>query len=103
MNNLVPKFKPSPGYVLINPLEKDKKSDYMCVTDTQDQPFKGTVIAVGDSYIDDKGNEKKPTVSVGDFVLYSVMGTEEFKMEYDNNPRYRLIISPFSRILGILK
>ena len=103
MSKLAPKFKPNPGYILIDPLEKDKKSDYISVTDTQDQPFKGTVLAVGDSYIDEKGNERKPNVSVGDFVLYSIMGTEEFKMDYDNNPRYRLIISPFGRILGIFK
>jgi len=96
-------FKPSPGYLLIDPLEKDKKSDFIHVTDSQDMPFKGTVLAVGDNYTDDKGIEKSTKIKVGDFVLYSIMGTEEFKMEYKDNLRYRLIVSPFSRILGTFK
>lgn len=99
MNKLV-QFQPNAGFVLIDPIEKDKKSDLISVADTQDQPFKGTVLAVGESIFDDNGNEKKCPVKVGDFVLYSVMGIEEFKMEFNGNPRYRLIISPFSRILG---
>lgn len=101
MNNLVPNFKPNPGFILIDPLEKDTKSSLMNVVDTQDVPFKGTVLAVGDSYIDDKGNEKTTNVKVGDFVLYSIVGTEEFKMDFKDNKRYRLVISPFSRVLGV--
>lgn len=96
-------FTPTPGYIVINPISVDKKSDYVSVVDTQDQPHKGTVLAVGDSYVDDKGNEKKSPVNVGDFVLYSIMGIEEFKMEYDGDVRHRLIIAPFGRILGVIK
>jgi len=102
MSKLVP-FKPNPGFILIDPLEKDKKSDYISVTDTQDKQFKGTVLAIGDSYKDDKGNDRSSNVKVGDFVLYSIMGTEEFKMEYKSDPRYKFVIAPFGRILGVFK
>lgn len=100
MNKLVP-LTPSPGFLLIDPLIEDKKSDFVSVTDTQDMPFKGTVIAVGEPYFDDKGNERFPTAKIKDFVLYSIMGTEEFKAEYKGNIRHRFVVAPFSRILGI--
>ena len=101
MSKLVPKFKPSPGFILIDPLEKDKKSDFIQVTDNQDVPFKGHVVAVGDPTTDENGNKKLPTAKAGDFVLYSIVGTEEFKMEYKKDLRYKLVVAPFSRILGV--
>lgn len=101
MRNLpVVPFDCTPGYILIDPLDKDKKSDWMVVKDDVDKPYKGWVVAVGESKVEGTV-EINPPVKVGDFVLYSIAGCEEFKMEFDKNPRYRFIIAPFGRVLGI--
>jgi len=92
-------YTPTPGFLLIDPLEKDKKSDYMATIDSIDQPHKGTVIAVGDVKISDYGIKQECPVKIGDFVLYSIAGIEETKLEYKGDPRHRFIIAPFGRIL----
>jgi len=92
-------YIPTSGFCLIDPLEKDKKSDYMTIQDSVDRPYKGTVIAVGDTKISDYGIKQECPVKVGDFVLYSIAGIEETKLEYKGDPRHRFIIAPFGRIL----
>lgn len=88
-----------PGFVLIDPLEKDKKSDIIAVQDSVDKAYKGKVISVGKPKQTDYGTQIMPTVSEGDFVLYSIAGCEETKIEYNGDPRKRLVIAPFGRIL----
>jgi len=95
-------FIPAPGYILIDPLEKDKKSDFIAVQDTTDKPYKGTVLAVSTEKWED-GIRIQPPVKVGDFVLYSIAGIERFKMEWQGNPRYEFVVAPFGRILGVIK
>ena len=94
-------FKPCPGFILIDPLETDKKSDYIAVQDNIDRPYKGTVLAIGDEKWED-GKYIPSPVEVGDFVLYSIAGIERFKMNYKDNPRYEFVIAPYGRILGII-
>jgi chaperonin GroES len=93
-------FIPAPGYILIDPIEKDKKSSTFAIQDAQDVPHKGTVLAVGPAKKDKDGNIIESPVKEGDFALYSVMGHEEFKMEYEGDLRHRFVIVPFERILG---
>ena len=92
-------YTPTPGYILIDPLEKDKKSDYMAVQDSVDRPHKGTVVAVGGTKISDYGIKQESPVKVEDQVLYSIAGVEETKLEYKGDPRKRMIIVPFGRVL----
>ena len=96
-------FDPAPGFLLIDPLEKDEKSHYIAVQDNIDQPYKGTVLAVGREKLSEFGKPVKSPVLVGDFILYSISGIERFKMSYKDNPRYEFVICPFSRVLGIIK
>ncbi len=103
MKEITAVLKPTPGYILIDPLEKDEKSQYIAVQDSIDKPHKGTVIAVGDSKVTDYGINIESPVKIGDFVLYSIAGCEEFKTEYKGDPRHRFIISPFGRILLVFK
>ncbi len=96
-------FKPSPGFILVDPIEKDKKSSLMVVKDDQDKPYKGIVMAIGTDLLTQSGTYMVSPVKVGDFILYSIMGAEEFKMEYKGNIRHRFIIVPFTKVLGVMK
>jgi len=96
-------FKPTPGFILVDPLEKDIKSSRMAVPDAQDKPYKGTVVAVGEKMLTLSGERLDSPVKVGDFILYSIQGIEEFKMEYKGNIRHRFIIVPFIKVLGVMK
>jgi chaperonin GroES len=93
-------FQPAPGYLLIDPIEKDQKSSTFAVQDAQDVPHKGTVLAMGAPRKDKDGNLIESPVKTGDFVLFSIMGHEEMKMEYEGDLRHRFVIVPFERILG---
>ena len=95
-------FHPSPNYVLINPLDKDKKSDMIAVSDPVDKSYKGYVMAVGDSIYDANGNLQSFFAEVGDLVLFSISGVERTKFEYKGDPRHEFIIAPFLRVLGRL-
>ena len=98
------RFTPASGYCLIDPLEKDRKSDLIAVSDPIDKPHKGKVMAIGaDTFYSNTDKIYKCPVKVGDNVLYSIAGIESFKMEYEGNPRHEFIMCPFSRILGIFK
>ncbi len=96
-------FKPTPGFILVDPLEKDIKSSRMAVPDVQDKPYKGTVMAIGGKMITQSGERLNSPVKVGDFILYSIQGIEEFKMEYKGDFRHRFIIVPFTRVFGVMK
>ena len=97
------KFTPCPGYLLIDPIEKDKKSDYVVTIDSVDQPHKGHVLAVGEDKLSDYGEWLESPVAVGDFVLFSIVGCERMKMEYKGDLRHEFVIAPFGRVLGIFK
>lgn len=73
-----PKLKPTAGYLLIEPLEKElKTSSGIYLPDSAgEKPQKGKVLAVG---IDLK-DQKKPC-KVGDFVLYKKWGGNEVKID----------------------
>ena len=102
MKEITQKLQPTSGYIIIDPLEKDNKSQYIAVQDPIDKPHKGTVVAIGPSKITDYGIKLESPVKVGDVVLYSIAGCESFKTLYDGDPRHEFIVSPFNRILVIL-
>ena|SRR3990167_9987214 len=95
-------FNCTPGYILIDPLEKDTKSKYLTIYDAVDQPHKGVVLVVGEPKITDFGAIIQPPVKVGDFVLFSISGCERFRSTYKEDPRYELVIAPFGRVLGVI-
>jgi len=96
-------LKPAPGYIIIDPLEKDEKSTMVAVQDPVDRPHKGTVVAVGDFRITDYGIKQESPVKVGQFVLYSIAGCESFKAEYKGDLRHEFIVAPFGRILLVFE
>lgn len=96
---LKPNYILAPGFCLIDPEEKDKKSDYIAVQDLVDKSHKGKVVAVGDAKITDFGIKIESPVNVGDLALYSIAGVEETKLEFEGDFRHRFVIVPFGRIL----
>jgi len=96
-------FEPAPNYVLIDPQEQDKKSDWVATVDPIDKSYKGHIIAIGDPLPDENGNKTPFFARVGDFVLFSIAGVERTKMEYKGNPRYEFVIAPYGRVLGVIK
>ena len=71
-------LKPTAGYLLIEPLEKETKtsSGIYLPDNAGEKPQKGTVLAVGD----DTKDFKKPC-KAGDTVLYKKWGGNEVKID----------------------
>ena len=72
-------FDPAPGYILLQPLKADTKTEtgiYLPDSATE-KPQTGNVIAVGDDEITDHGVKRKSPVKVGDKVIYKKWGGNE--------------------------
>jgi chaperonin GroES len=75
-------FKPTPGYLLIEPLEKEvKTSSGIYLPETSgEKPQMGKVLAVGGkTYVD--GHEVESPAEVDNTVMYKKWGGNEFKFE----------------------
>jgi chaperonin GroES len=95
---IAPKIRPTPGYVLIEPLVAENKtsSGIYLPDSTTEKPVEGKVIAVGAAEISDSGNKKESPVKVGDLVVYKKWGGNEVKI---NGKEY--IFAKFDDILAI--
>ena len=93
------KLTPMPGYVLVEPAEKQTKTaGGIYLPDTHDEkPQAGTVIAVGEATHKD-GVELKSPVKVGDQVVYKKWGGNDVKM---NGVEYQFL--QFEDILAVIK
>ncbi len=77
------KLTPMPGYVLVEPAEKQTKTTggIYLPDNAGDKPQAGTVIAVGDSIWESGIKELKSPVKVGDRVVYKKWGGNDVKIE----------------------
>lgn len=77
------KLKPTAGYLLVEPLEKETKttSGIYLPENAGEKPQKGKVLAAGDSEITEKGVSRVSPCKVGDTVLYKKWGGNEVKIE----------------------
>jgi chaperonin GroES len=75
-------LKPTAGYLLIEPLEKEVKtaSGIYLPDNAGEKPQKGKVVAVGGKTYQD-GHEVESPASVGETVLYKKWGGNEVKIE----------------------
>jgi len=75
------KIKPLRGYVLVEPIEMEKKTATgIVLPDTHDEKSqKGKVMAVGGNKIE-KGQEIKPEFKINDTVIYKKWGGDEVKL-----------------------
>jgi len=75
-------LKPTAGYLLIEPLEKEVKtaSGIYLPDNAGEKPQKGKILALGGAIYQD-GKEIMPPAKVGDIVLYKKWGGNEVKIE----------------------
>lgn len=75
-------LKPTPGYLLIEPLEKELKtaSGIYLPDNAGEKPQKGKILAIGGSLIQD-GQKIESPAKVNDVVLYKKWGGNEVKIE----------------------
>lgn len=91
-------LQPTPGYVLIEPLEVGVKTEsgiYLPDSIKKEKPKKGKVIAVGESTVTDFGIKKDSPVGPGKTVYYRDWGGQEIKIEGKD-----LLFIRFEDILG---
>ncbi|OGM14894.1 co-chaperone GroES [Candidatus Woesebacteria bacterium RIFCSPLOWO2_01_FULL_39_23] len=76
-------LKPAPGYLLIEPLEKEEKtaSGIYLPESASEKPQKGKVLAIGEPEITDSGTKKAASVKVGEIVIYKKWGGNEVKID----------------------
>jgi chaperonin GroES len=92
------KIKPTAGYVLIEPLEKEIKtaSGIYLPDSSGEKPQKGKVLAVGPAEITEKGTKKNAPCKLNDVVIYKKWGGNEVKI---GNTEYLFV--KFEDILAI--
>lgn len=95
-----PKIHPTPGYILIEPLEAENKtaSGIYLPDTTTEKPVEGKVIAVGEAEVTDSGKKKESPVKVGDLVVYKKWGGNEVKISGKD-----YLFAKFEDILAIKK
>ena len=97
----LPKLKPMPGYVLIEPEVLEKKTAAgIVLPDTHDEKSqKGKVVAMGSPVYQD-GKLIKPEFKVGNVVVYKKWGGDEIKLDVIGK-EYTFI--KFEDVLAIVK
>jgi chaperonin GroES len=63
--------------------ETQTKSGLILADSAKEKPQRGTVLAVGEGKLNDKGNRLPVDVKVGDTVIYSKYGGTEIKLDGD--------------------
>jgi len=98
----LPKLKPMPGYVLIEPVELEKKTAAgIVLPDIHDEKSqKGKVIALGGPQITDAGKKIIPEFKVGEIVIYKKWGGDEVKFGVSGK---EFIFVKFEDILAIVE
>ncbi|MBP9670516.1 co-chaperone GroES [Candidatus Woesebacteria bacterium] len=93
------KLNPMPGYVLVEPAEKQTQTagGIYLPDNSSEKPQAGKVIAVGSSTYKE-GKELSSPVKVGDSVVYKKWGGNDVKM---NGVEYQFL--QFEDILAVIK
>jgi chaperonin GroES len=101
-NDSLPKLKPMPGYVLIEPVQLEKKTlTGIVLPDTHDEKSqKGKVIALGGAHIIDNGRKIEPNFKIGEIVIYKKWGGDEVKFGVSGK---EFIFVKFEDILAVIK
>lgn len=102
MKTSLPKLKPMPGYVLIEPEVLEKKTAAgIVLPDTHDEKSqKGKVMAMGGPLTTETGKKIAPDFKVGDVVVYKKWGGDEIKLDVIGK-EYTFV--KFEDILAIVK
>ncbi len=76
-------IKPLNDYVLIRPLEKETTtpSGIILTDSAKEKPVEGTIVALGPGKLNEKSERVKPSLKIGDVVMYKKWGGTEIKVE----------------------
>jgi chaperonin GroES len=79
----VTNIKPSPGYLVILPMEAEEKtaSGIYLPDSANEKPQKGKVLVVGDDETTENGTKRKAPTKKGDIVIYKKWGGNEVKID----------------------
>lgn len=96
----VKKLIPAPGYVLVEPAQKETKTaSGLYLPDSHDEkPQYGTVLSFGDKLINDRGVEISSPVKEGDTVVYKKWGGNDVQIA---DVEYQFL--RFDDILAVIK
>lgn len=77
------KLRPTAGYVLIEPVELEKKtpSGIVLPESHEEKTQRGKVLAIGPDEIIDSGAKRSAPCKVGDIVIHKQWGGNEVKIE----------------------
>jgi chaperonin GroES len=94
------KIRPLQDRVIIKRVEEEEKTKGgIIIPDTaKEKPIEGEVIAVGDGKVNERGELVKPTVKVGDRILFGKYGGTEIKIDDEEH-----LIMREDEILGIIE
>lgn len=94
-------LQPTAGYMLIKPLEAERKTEsgiYLPDTANPDKPQKGTVLAVGEDEITEHGIKRSAPAKLGQTVVFKKWGGSEVKID-----SIEYLFAKFDDILAIEK
>ena len=93
-------LKPTAGYLLIDPLDKEEKtaSGIYLPESASEKPQKGKVLALGPDEITDSGVKRQSPAKVGDIVIYKKWGGSEVKID-----GFEYLFAKFDDILAVVK
>ncbi len=95
------KVQPTPGYVLIEPKEEEKKTAsgiYLPETVSAEKPQRGKIIALGGEETTEHGIKRNSPAKIGEEVIYKKWGGNEVKID---GKEYLFV--KFDDILAIVK
>jgi len=75
------KLHPAPGYVLVKPAKKEKRtaSGIVLPDSHEEKPQKGKILAVGSDQVTETGAKISSPCQKGDLVVYKEWGGNEYK------------------------
>lgn len=95
----VSQIKPNNGYVLVEPVEAEAKTNSgIYLPEGDEKPQTGKVLACGGSIWESGAKEIKCPVKKGDAVIYKKWGGNDFKLE---DTEYQFL--KFEDILAVVK
>lgn len=96
-----PKLKPAAGYVLIEPVDVQKKTaSGIYLPDSHgDKPQQGKVLAVGETEVLDSGVKRAAPCKANDMVIYKKWGGNEVKLDISGK---EYLFVEFKDILAIV-
>ncbi len=102
MSKMIVNLTPAPGYILINPLQGEKKtaSGIVLPDSHEEKPQKGRVVAVGPVLVTDYGTKLSPPCKKEDMVVFKKWSGNEYRPE-GSNQDYLLV--KFDDIMAIVK